>query len=165
MTRFKESAFIVVLSVIVVTNLYDLFIDYSHNASAWHLLEESLVVLISIAAIVWLLVSLKRQRLELERLKRELCARPDTGATPAPAVLAARRQLGEAIQKQFAEWQLTAGEQEVALLLLKGLSFKEIAAVRNTVEKTVRQQASGIYKKAGVGGRHAFAAWFMEDYL
>jgi DNA-binding NarL/FixJ family response regulator len=73
--------------------------------------------------------------------------------------------LSEVIQEQFSEWQLTAGEQEVALLLLKGLSFKEIAALRNTLEKTVRQQASGIYRKAGVTGRHAFAAWFIEDFL
>jgi DNA-binding CsgD family transcriptional regulator len=51
------------------------------------------------------------------------------------------------------------------LLLLKGLSFNEISAIRETKEKTVRQQASEIYKKAGVVGRHAFAAWFFEDFL
>jgi DNA-binding CsgD family transcriptional regulator len=163
MAGFRESAFIVVLSLIVVTNLYDLFVDYSHNASAWHLLEESLVVLVSTAAIVWLVVNVRRQQRQLEDLRRELHARP--AADAAPAVLAARRQLGEVIRKQFSTWQLTSGEQEVALLLLKGLSFKEIAAVRNTAEKTVRQQASGIYRKAGVSGRHAFAAWFIEDFL
>ncbi len=165
MTQFKESVLIPVLLLIVLTNLYDLFIDFSHNASLWHLLEETLVVLVSTAAIVWLVVNVRRQRRELESLKRELRAAPDGAATLAPAALAARRQLGAVIQKQFSEWQLTAGEQDVALLLLKGLSFKEIAAVRNTVEKTVRQQASGIYKKAGVSGRHAFAAWFIEDFL
>jgi len=165
MTRFKESAFILLLSLIVATNLYDLFIDYSHNASAWHLLEESLVVLASTAAIVWLVVNVRRQKGELEDLKRELRAGADSAAKVAPAVLAARRRLSEVIQEQFSEWQLTAGEQEVALLLLKGLSFKEIAALRNTLEKTVRQQASGIYRKAGVSGRHAFAAWFIEDFL
>jgi DNA-binding CsgD family transcriptional regulator len=37
--------------------------------------------------------------------------------------------------------------------------------VRDTHEKTVRQQASAIYRKAGVSGRHAFAAWFIEDFL
>jgi DNA-binding NarL/FixJ family response regulator len=165
MTRFKESAFILLLSLIVATNLYDLLIDYSHNASAWHLLEESLVVLASTAAIVWLVVNLRRQQRELEDLKRELRAGADSAAKVAPAVLAARRRLSEVIQEQFSEWQLTTGEQEVALLLLKGLSFKEIAALRNTLEKTVRQQASGIYRKAGVSGRHAFAAWFIEDFL
>ena len=165
MTRFKESAFILLLSLIVATNLYDLLIDYSHNASAWHLLEESLVVLASTAAIVWLVVNVRRQQCELEDLKRELRAGADSAAKVAPAVLAARRRLSEVIQEQFSEWQLTTGEQEVALLLLKGLSFKEIAALRNTLEKTVRQQASGIYRKAGVSGRHAFAAWFIEDFL
>jgi len=165
MTRFKESAFILLLSLIVATNLYDLLIDYSHNASAWHLLEESLVVLASTAAIVWLVVNVRRQQRELEDLKRELRAGADSVAKVAPAVLAARRRLSEVIQEQFCEWQLTTGEQEVALLLLKGLSFKEIAALRNTLEKTVRQQASGIYRKAGVSGRHAFAAWFIEDFL
>ena len=49
--------------------------------------------------------------------------------------------------------------------MLKGLSFKEIAALRQTREKTVRAQASAIYRKAGVNGRHAFAAWFIEDFL
>ena len=165
MTRFKETAFILLLSLIVATNLYDLLIDYSHNASAWHLLEESLVVLASTAAIVWLVINVRRQQRELEALKRELRAGADSAAKVAPAVLAARRRLSEVIQEQFSEWQLTAGEQEVALLLLKGLSFKEIAALRNTLEKTVRQQALGIYRKAGVSGRHAFAAWFIEDFL
>lgn len=51
------------------------------------------------------------------------------------------------------------------MLLLKGLSFKEIASVRDTMEKTVRQQASTIYRKANVSGRHAFSAWFIEDLL
>lgn len=167
MARFKESILITVLALIVATNLYDLFIDYRHNASVWHLLEETLVVLVSTFAIVWLVVNVRRQQRELEGLKRELRAVPGDAdvSRPGPAVLAARQQLGTVIQQQFTEWQLSPGEQEVALLLLKGLSFKEIAAVRNTLEKTVRQQASGIYRKAGVSGRHAFAAWFIEDFL
>lgn len=51
------------------------------------------------------------------------------------------------------------------MLLLKGLSFKEIASVRDTMEKTVLQQASTIFKKANVSGLHAFSAWFMEGLL
>ncbi len=50
-------------------------------------------------------------------------------------------------------------------LLLKGLSLREISIIRETQEKTVRQQASSIYKKSGVNGRHAFSAWFIEDIL
>ena len=38
--------------------------------------------------------------------------------------------LGAAINEQFSRWNLTDAEREVTLLLLKGLSTKEIAAVR-----------------------------------
>ncbi len=48
-------------------------------------------------------------------------------------------------------------------LLLKGLRFDEIAAVRNGKEKTARQQASAIYSKSGLNDRHAFAAQVFEE--
>ena len=40
-----------------------------------------------------------------------------------------------------------------------------IAQLRETREKTVRQQASGVYRKAGVASRNELAAWFFEDML
>lgn len=75
------------------------------------------------------------------------------------------RQYRDVIQMQFDQWQLTASEQEVVLALLKGLSFREVAELRETREKTVRQQAINVYRKAGVAGRHELAAWFFEDML
>ena len=83
----------------------------------------------------------------------------------APMALVDPDELALVLKAQFEDWSLTQTEREVAMLLLKGLSFKEIAAVRDTMEKTVRQQASAIYKKANVSGRHAFSAWFIEDLL
>lgn len=64
---------------------------------------------------------------------------------------------------QFQEWDLTPAEREVGLLILKGLSHKEIAALRATTEATVRQQAQSIYRKAGMPGKSAFSAYFLED--
>ena len=69
------------------------------------------------------------------------------------------------MQKQFDAWNLTASEQDVVIGMLKGLSFREIAELRETREKTVRQQASGVYRKAGVASRNELAAWFFEDML
>jgi len=74
-------------------------------------------------------------------------------------------QYREVMQKQFNDWKLTTSEQEIVVLLLKGLSFREVAQLRNTTEKTVRQQASHVYRKSGVSGRHELAAWFFEDML
>ena len=69
------------------------------------------------------------------------------------------------MQKQFDAWHLTASEQDVVIGLLKGLSFREIAELRETREKTVRQQASSVYRKAGLASRNELAAWFFEDML
>jgi DNA-binding NarL/FixJ family response regulator len=77
----------------------------------------------------------------------------------------ARHQYSEVIHQQFDQWQLTEGEQQVGLLLLKGLSFREISSFRETKVKTVRQQASSIYTKCGLEGRHEFSAWFLEDFF
>ena len=73
--------------------------------------------------------------------------------------------LGEAIDQQFTRWSLTDAEREVALLLLKGLSTKEIAAVRTGSERTVREHARSVYAKAGLTGRAALSAFFLEDLL
>jgi len=73
--------------------------------------------------------------------------------------------LGEAIETQFNRWNLTEAEREVALLLLKGLSHKEIATVRAVSERTVREQSRAVYSKAGLTGRTALSAFFLEDLL
>jgi len=73
--------------------------------------------------------------------------------------------LGSALDRQFERWALSPAEKEVALLLLKGLSHKEIAEVRSITEATTRQQARAIYRKAGLSGRNDLAAFFLEDLL
>jgi DNA-binding CsgD family transcriptional regulator len=67
------------------------------------------------------------------------------------------------MDKQFEEWSMTVAEREVGLLILKGLSHKEIASLRATTEATVRQQAQAIYRKANLPGKTAFSAYFLED--
>ena len=67
------------------------------------------------------------------------------------------------LDKQFQKWDMSAAECEVGLLILKGLSHKEIAALRKTSDATVRQQAQAIYRKAGLPGKTAFSAYFLED--
>ena len=66
---------------------------------------------------------------------------------------------------QLGRWELTAAEKEVAILVLKGLSHKEVADVRKTSERTARKQARAVYKKAGLDGRAALSAFFLEDLL
>ena len=67
------------------------------------------------------------------------------------------------MDKQFVDRGMTAAERDVALLILKGLSHKEVASLRGTAEATVRQQARSIYSKAKLPGKTAFSAYFLED--
>ncbi len=71
--------------------------------------------------------------------------------------------LGAAIRRQLANWELTEGEADVALLMLKGLSHREIAQARKTGEGTVRQQAQSIYAKSKLRNRAELAAYFLDD--
>ncbi|MCP4037721.1 MAG: LuxR family transcriptional regulator, partial [bacterium] len=71
----------------------------------------------------------------------------------------------EEIDAQFDRWSLTPTERQVALLLLKGLGHKEVAATLDRSERTVRQHAIAVYRKSGLGGRAELAAFFLEDLL
>lgn len=69
------------------------------------------------------------------------------------------------IDEQFNQWSFSRGEKEIALLLIKGLSMKDIAGIRGSNENTVRQQASQIYKKSSLNGRMELSAFFLDDLL
>ena len=73
--------------------------------------------------------------------------------------------LSQAIAAQFRGWSLTEAEADVAGLMLKGLAHKEIAALRQGSEATVRQHATAVYRKSGLTSRSQLTAFFLEDLL
>ena len=161
----KEVYLILIFLIMTVAGGVDLVMDYSHGTDLSHVIQEAVIVTLSLIALAWILRDIRRQDLEIEALRRELSSTQQSAHKPEKYILDARISLQNVINRQFNDWQLTNSEKEVGRLLLKGLSLKEIAVIRNTVEKTVRQQASSIYKKAGLNGRHTFSAWFIEDIL
>ena len=128
------------------------------------LLKTAPVVLTSVGVAVLFRVS-SRQREEHLQVLRDLEIARLQGQRWRSESRALLNGLGEAIDAQFGRWNLTDAEREVALLLLKGLSTKEIAAVRAGSERTVREHARSIYAKAGLTGRAALSAFFLEDLL
>ena len=152
------------LVFVVLASGSDLLADLSEGVSSVHFAQETLILVLGIAALIWLIFDRQQQKLRVQSLMAEL---DEVKHLPPPNqdVIDAKRKLAEVIAQQFKDWHLTASEQEVGQLLLKGFSLKEISALRGTAEKTIRQQASSIYNKSGVSGRHAFSAWFIEDFL
>ena len=131
---------------------------------ALNLLEEAPLFIIAIGGVV-LFQSLQRERKENHRILTDLEMAKREGQQWRKQVQGHLQGLGLAIRTQLLEWNLTAAEREVALLLLKGLSSKEIGTVRATSERTVREQARSVYLKAGLNGRASLSAYFLEDLL
>lgn len=159
-------------AVIACLAALDLLGDISEGTSARHALVEGTIVLAGTAGLVLLLRRLaqvqRRERDAHEQLAvlgRELDRSRADGAQWRAEAKDLLAGLGTLIDRQFGRWGLTAAEREVALLLLKGLSHKEVGSARSVSDATARQQAAAIYRKAGLGGRHDLAAFFLEDLL
>jgi DNA-binding CsgD family transcriptional regulator len=161
----KDILITALLGAIMLLNSLDVVTDISLGVPRWHIIEESMIVLASGVGFVYLLWEMRRRSKEMKALSQSLASADRQLQDITEGMRQARSNFSETIHQQFLDWELTVSEQQVAMLLLKGLSFREIAVVRDTREKTVRQQASAIYGKSGLDGRHAFAAWFLEDFL
>jgi DNA-binding CsgD family transcriptional regulator len=133
-------------------------------ALAMELVAVLPVVLMSVGVVLLFRIA-QQQREDQLTLIRDLEIARAQGQRWRAESRAILNGLGDAIELQFNRWNLTEAEREVALLLLKGLSVKEIAAVRATSERTIRAQTQTLYGKAGVTGRAALSAFFLEDLL
>jgi DNA-binding NarL/FixJ family response regulator len=128
------------------------------------LVEISLIVAASLATMV-LFTRVEDQEHVQQQMLRELALARQEGAAWRERVKDLLQGLGGAIDQQFDRWNLTPAEKDVALLLLKGFSHKEVAQLRSRGERTVRQQALAVYRKSKLSGRASLAAYFLEDLL
>ena len=143
----------------------DVAADYRSGTDVGHLLTEALVMALALTGAVALWRQLRKARHSAQQLTVDLAVARREAERFRDEAREALRGLGEAIDHQFVRWELTPAEREVGLLLLKGLSHKEVAATRSTSETTIRQQALSIYRKSGLRNRSELSAFFLEDLL
>jgi DNA-binding CsgD family transcriptional regulator len=144
----------------------DIISDYNDGIEWSHLISEMVVLLIAIIGIgLFWRQFYQSTQLTLRSLQTNLAAahvEAQRWRNESHDLIAG---LGIEIQKQFIRWGLTNAEAEVGLLLLKGFSHQEIANIRSSSERTVREQARALYRKAGISGRSSLSAFFLEDLL
>lgn len=143
----------------------DMAADLAIGVNPAHLVIEAVALLLCLAGAWGTFLQLRRALRRSRELQEALAgtrADLDRWRAEAQELLGG---LGAAIDVQFQAWGLTAAQREVALLILKGLSYREVATLRQTAEHTVRNQALAIYRKAGLANRAEMAAWFLEDLL
>ena len=155
-----------VLSVVAALTTLDVIEDLLNGSSLFHAMFESLVILSSVIAAGYLWLKLSRTwRVKKASLERNLfLAHQDIQKWKEKSSLLSDG-VTMAVEEQMEAWGLSEAEKDVAFLLIKGLSFKELVLARNTSESTVRQQAATIYKKSGLEGRSQLSAFFLEDLL
>lgn len=82
--------------------------------------------------------------------------RYETLAKTIQKVTTGKLSVQHCVDRGLAELGLTERENEIARLLLKGLSNGEIAAILRISEKTVKQYLTQIFQKSGVTSRSEF---------
>ena len=161
----KRDQLIVFLIFVLATLLVglDIIDDLSHGSSLGHVAQEAVIVFLCALGATYLVYKYVRERSQKILIKQDL--------TQARSDLEKYRNetkhlvsgLSQKIDQQFEAWGFSTAEKEVAMLLLKGLSNKEIAQVRNTSDKTISQQTTTIYQKSGLHSRSELSAFFLED--
>ena len=152
-----------VLLLAIIGGAIDLALDAPDTWLSFHVIYEVALIIgeMTVFFLLWRAwfqaehhVTSVKAELETQRAER------DAWRASAESALAG---FGRAVEERFATWGLTPVEQEIALLLLKGKSHKEIAYSTNRSERTVRQHAVAIYQKSHLGGRAELAAFFLDD--
>mgnify|MGYP003637739785 FL=1 len=144
-------AAILLFAIIALLIGWDVVADYRERVNFGHMAIEVFVMSVAASGTVLLWIQLVRARTDLAQalVENEQWSRENRQLLQG---------LGAAINKQFRTWRLTKAEAEIGLLILKGLSHKEIAKVRQTSERTIREQARALYKKSGLAGRAELSA-------
>jgi DNA-binding CsgD family transcriptional regulator len=170
--RRRFGVVVALFAAVAILATADLVADFGEGTTVGHVAIEGVMVLAG-AIGAWFglrhMVALGVAERTARASAAELSARLAEVRTAAERWRSEAKDLlqglGAAIDRQLVGWGLTAAEREIAVLLLKGLSHKQVAEARGVAEATVRQQARSVYRKAGVEGRHDLAAFFLEGVL
>ncbi len=158
-----ERPLVLLLVAIAAGGAVDLGLDAPTNWGSPHVVYELALIVAALGTAHWLWQRWRRAERANRHLQGQVAERQterDVWRSSAEQALAG---LAVAIDRQLETWKLTPAERDVAILLLKGKSHKEIAAASGRSERTIRQHGAAAYQKAGVAGRAELAAFFLTD--
>ena len=164
LSRTERGFLAEILFLIVLLVGIDLINDSREGVTWPHLSLEMVVAIFAALGLALILKSSFRKSRELTVTRAMVVEREKEAARWRSESQKFIQGLSSAIDTQLVRWSLSPAEKEVALLLLKGLSVKEIADIRSTTEKTVRAQSVAIYSKSNLAGRSELAASFFGGY-
>ena len=163
--KLQKSLFSISLLVILIMSCFDIKKDISEGLGPTHFIIEIVICALALISLIILFMNnlglnknliTKTSELDLLKIESEIWKNKNSEYIAG---------LSRAIDQQLGTWGLSPSEKEIALLILKGLSLKDIAEIRSVSERTVRQQSTNIYQKSNLSGRAELSAFFLEDLL
>lgn len=169
LSRFERSVFCGLILLLILLIAYDLRTDFLAEQSLTHIVIDFAFGIFGSAGLIFAWILLGRARIghmtQIINAENSASNAQNEAAHWKFEAEAIQKGIADEIDRQMAAWLLTPSEKEVAFLVLKGLSLKEISTVRGTAERTVRHHTLSIYAKAGVTGRAELSAFFLEEFL
>lgn len=162
-SKRENYIFLVIFIIIICITIADVIRDFGEGLSFVHISHEIGIVILSSVLIFYQVRILHRKNKSMAIMHTTVDALSLENQKIQDELKKFSGQFHELINQQLVAWQLSVSEKDVSRLILKGLSMKEIAEIRQTSEATVRQQAMNIYRKANVHSRQEFIAYFLED--
>jgi len=152
-------------TIVIISSITDIIADIKQGANAAHIFQETLIACVALLLLLTLLYQTKDEKNKNKKLLRSLAEANALTTKTSQELLNAKKVFGDEISKQFLNWKLTKSEADIALFTLKGFNAKEIANLRNSSEKTIRNQLTSVYRKSDLTSKHAFIAWFMDGLI
>jgi hypothetical protein len=143
----------------------DLVGDLAGGELGLHDLGEALGIIVAMTGLLLMWRMVDRSRAEARQLRAvldgdradlERCRRHAAGL---------RCGVDAYVHRQLDALDLSPGEREIAVLLLRRLSLEAIAEARRVSFSKVHEQAVVVYRKAGVDGPAELAARLVEGIL
>lgn len=140
----------------------DVIIELKHTFSFEHIIVELLIFLSSLVGVVSLLYKYMIEKKEKNELVEKLSSVNKEMEEWRNKVSKVSKDFFWAVEEQMEIWGLTKSEKDIAVLLIKGMSTKDIAELRGVTEKTIRTHATSIYRKSNLNTRYELASYFIE---
>lgn len=151
--------------ILVMLFLVDMIWDSSEQISYLHFITDGLII----GSFVYLVINVWQRYRNDAALHHQTVTKLSQSnrkiKTQSQQIEKLREGITQHIQQVFQDWKLTQAERDIALLIIKGYSLDEIAQFRHKSERTVRDQAATIYRKAKVKNRVELTAYFIEDLI
>ena len=151
--------------LIAVLIVWDIGEDLAAGTTTFHVVVELLMMVASAVGALYFWSQLRVARQVERDLEQDLKKARSETTRWQKEEQHLLDNLRKAINRQFTQWNFSPTEKEIASHLLKGMSLKEIAELRDSTFNSIRQQAHVLYQKAGLGGRAELSAFFLGGLL